>query len=313
MAENDLHHSSDGGNFRRSRYFSDDKFRDADIVFVDVGQGDCMHMRVSRSAGSDSFPWIGEYNVLIDGGGKAGYDVGKKVLKPYLLKNGVYGIDLAIVTHLHTDHYEGIRSLCRDGMVRKLCVYEGYRVEEKRILSECGLDKKDLMYVTEGDVIKVGQAGFYILAPEKRSDEEYMRLSEDQEDENKKSLLIKSDYKGISTLMTGDIGTEGEDEVMKRMETGKDTAGDLNKLKCHILKVGHHGSRYSTGEKFLDAADPGFAVIQVGKNNYGHPAEEILEKLEKRGIGVYRTDRNGAVGIDIKDNRAEADVMIKNW
>ena len=129
-------------------------FEKADLVFVDVGQGDCMHMKIDDSARLLFRDDV--YHVLIDGGGRENYSVGEKTLKPYLLKNGTKKIDLALVTHLHTDHYDGIRTLCRMGMVRKLCIYEGYKVREEQILAECALKREDIVYVTAGDVIDLG-------------------------------------------------------------------------------------------------------------------------------------------------------------
>ena len=275
---------------------ADEGFSDADVIFVDVGQGDCMHMRIGGE--SNVITGGSRYNVLIDGGGKADYDVGKKVLKPYLLKNGTSVIDLAIVTHLHTDHYDGIRSICRQGMVRKLCVYEGYKVAEDEILRECGLEKEDIIYVTAGSRLRVGDAEFRILAPPARSREEYERLAADEEDENRKSLLIKGTYKGASLMMTGDIGFDREDQVMGEQSAASKAE---SALRCDILKVGHHGSRYSTGDLFLDTVDPEIAVIQVGKNNYGHPSKDVLEKLRARSIPVCRNDEQGAIGLELKN------------
>ena len=86
--------------------FADDGFSKTGIVFVDVGQGDCLHIK------------SGSRHYLIDGGGSLSYDVGENTMKPYLLKNGVRKVEAAFVSHLHTDHYRGIASLCRRGMVR---------------------------------------------------------------------------------------------------------------------------------------------------------------------------------------------------
>lgn len=283
--------------------FASDGFGKCDLTFVDVGQGDCMHLRID-----DRRKMIGKndvYNVLIDGGGRDSFDVGKKILLPYLLKNGVGTIDLAIVTHLHNDHYDGIRSLCQLGMVEKLCVYEGYKVGEKEILAECGLEREDLIYAAAGEVVTLGDASFTMLAPPACSDAEYVRLAENEEDENKKSLLIRTDYRGVSVMMTGDIGEDGERDAMERQ--------DINGLQCDILKVGHHGSKTSSCEVFLDAVHPLIAVIQVGENNmYGHPAQETLDKLASRNVPVYRNDLQGAVGIKIRKGKPKKVItMIK--
>ena len=273
---------------------SSDGYERCDLVFVDVGQGDCMHLKADDSSGF--FRKNDKYNILIDGGGRDGTDIGKKLLRPYLLKNGVSYVDLAIVTHLHNDHYDGIRSLCRQGMVKKLCIYEGYNIDEDKIIEECGLKRKNLIYADAGDVITLGDASFTILAPPALNHAEYVRLAEDEEDENKKSLLIRADYHGVSAMMTGDVGTDGEKEAIDRQGAGS--------MRCDILKVGHHGSKTSTCDEFLTAVRPAAAVIQVGEHNmYGHPAPETLEKLESRGVPVFRNDMQGAIGIEIGRNK----------
>jgi len=274
--------------------FASDGFSKCDMTFVDVGQGDCMHLRVKDS--SRLFRKEDAYHVLIDGGGRDQFDVGKKILRPYLLKNGVGKIDLAIVTHLHNDHYDGIRSLCREGMVEKLCIYEGYKVNEAAILEECGIAREDLIYAAAGDVLRLGDASFQMLAPPAKSYGEYIRLAEDETDENKKSLLIRVEYHGVSAMMTGDIGEDGEKDAWQR--------SGASALRCDILKVGHHGSKTSSSDGFLDAVRPSVSVIQVGENNrYGHPAQETLEKLDSRRIPVYRNDLQGAVGLEFGKGR----------
>ena len=86
--------------------------------------------------------------------------------------------------------------------------------------------------------------------------------------------------------------------------------GSLEELRCDVLKVAHHGSKSSSSDAFLDAADPKIAVISVGKNNiYGHPHARTLKRLKKRGIRVYRTDINGTVGIDIRSNKILVDTL----
>jgi competence protein ComEC len=85
---------------------------------------------------------------------------------------------------------------------------------------------------------------------------------------------------------------------------------DTDTLKCDILKVAHHGSKSSSCEEFLDAAKPEIAVIQCGRNNfYGHPHRQTLERLEERGIRIFRTDISGAVGIDIYRNSLAVDLF----
>ncbi len=124
-------------------------FEKTSIVFVDVGQGDCMHIRTEDGR-----------NYLLDGGGKIDYNLGKKTLKPYLLKNGVRRLDGAFVTHLHTDHYKGIAELCQEGMVNKLFLYEGSRNKTEQICRETGLSADDLVFLHAGQTVSLGDAGF---------------------------------------------------------------------------------------------------------------------------------------------------------
>ena len=84
-----------------------------------------------------------------------------------------------------------------------------------------------------------------------------------------------------------------------------------NLLRCDILKVAHHGSKYGTSQAFLDTVQPRLAVIQVGKNNYGHPNLETLERLAKLGIPIYRNDLQGAIGIGIDDGVMEIHTMLE--
>jgi competence protein ComEC len=127
----------------------------------------------------------------------------------------------------------------------------------------------------------------------------------EEEDENKNSLLMKLMYRGVSVLMTGDLGFEGEEAVMRSL------AGREGALRATLLKIGHHGSRYSTGDDFLRAVSPSCAVFQVGKNNFGHPHPLILEKLIKSGIMFYRNDQSGAILFRIgKDGRTTVRTVI---
>ncbi|MGF6375456.1 competence protein ComEC [Clostridiales Family XIII bacterium PM5-7] len=235
-------------------------FDRAQIVFLDVGQGDCVQLK-------------GEQNVLIDGGGNIRYDVGKKTLKPYLLKNGIKQIDLAAATHLHTDHYLGLQQL-EDCFTVKNMLTEGKAGQRINLEKDAWID---------------------ILWPENRNP--------DTEDENVNSLIFSIKLNGVTTLVTGDITEEGERALLGKYQgTGA--------LKADILKVAHHGSKYSTTQDFLDEVNPKIAVISVGKNNYGHPSDDVIEKLVKKGIMIYRTDISGAIGMIC--DRGKISVCTKN-
>ena len=108
-------------------------------------------------------------------------------------------------------------------------------------------------------------------------------------------------------MVTGDLLEADEQEMI---EYYQGTEEGTETLKCDILKVAHHGSKSSSSEVFLDTAKPQIAVIQCGLNNfYGHPHKQTLERLDERGIKVYRTDISGSVGIDIHGSRISVDLF----
>lgn len=235
--------------------FRDETAGDA-VVFVDVGQGDCIHIR------------DGSTNIFIDGGGRADYNVGKKVLKPYLLKNGTSYVDMAMATHSHTDHLKGLKELKAEGM--------------------CGEIRKSL---TSGKMFEVSEnLKIEVLWPVNIDDDP-------QQNRNENSSVFMVYYYRFRILVTGDLDQEGEKRMMKYYK-GK----EKEKLKADILKVGHHGSRYSSSEEFLNIVEPEYCVVQVGKNIYGHPHSKIIEICSKKGIMIFRNDLDGAVGFSFKED-----------
>ena len=239
------------------------KFKEAEIVFVDVGQGNCVHIKAE------------DVNILIDGGGSANYQVGKNTLMPYLLKNGVREIDLAIATHMHTDHYQGLKELKDEGMIDKI---------------EVGLIAGKAYSISKDIIINT------IWPIESPKDDI-------TQDENKNCSVFMISYKNKKIMITGDLDEEGEG---KMIEYYKGT--DL--LKADILAIGHHGSRYSTSMEFLNEVSPKYGVIQVGKNNYGHPHVKTIEKCEEKCIILIRNDIHGAIGFSLEEDYIEYCTMF---
>lgn len=259
-----------------------DGFENTQFTFVDVGQGDCLLIKTSDGK-----------NVLIDSGGSSQFDVGKKILLPYLLKNGIKKIDMAIISHLHTDHLGGLCSLTHELPVRKVGIYEANSLISDEVSEQIGIAKKDFIYLTKGQILKIGkELEIEILYPEKKSVEEYSKIMKNQKDENAACLVMKIKLKGISVLMNGDIGFEAENFLL--------AYNKKESLDIDILKVAHHGSKYGSSDNFLQVATPKIAVVQVGKNTYGHPNMETLHRIEAVGALVYRNDLHGAVGIEIE-------------
>jgi len=269
------------------------------VVFVDVGQGDCIHIQTPQGK-----------NILIDGGGSSRKNVGKDTLLPYLLYRGVTSIDLALATHLHQDHFQGLKELAQEMPIHQLGLYEANRYRQEAILNDWGggeafdrnVTKPQVIYLNGGNRITLEpEIWIDVLAPPNRSEKEYRALAEDDSDENDSCLIFLVHYKGLELLITGDLGQEGEHELL---EKGID-------LKTHILKIGHHGSKYSTSEEFLQAKGAEIAVISVGVNYFGHPSERVIELLEKNSIIIGRTDQQGAVIVK-KIRQDYADIISGN-
>ncbi len=234
-----------------------------EVIFVDVGQGDCIHIR------------DGNRNMLIDGGGSIYYNVGKNTLKAYLLKNGVGKVDVALATHLHSDHFRGLQELD-----------EVYRID--RLLT--GMTKGRVINLSE----KVRIETLWPVTIE----------GENGQDDNSQCSVFMIYYGNYKILITGDLDQEGERQMIAAY------AG-TDKLAADILKIGHHGSTTSTCDEFLEAVNPTIAVIQVGaKNIYGHPDGKIIEKCLKKGIMVVRNDENGAIGFSLGKDSISCHLLI---
>ena len=236
------------------------------LVFVDVGQGDCIHLK------------SGSKNVLIDGGGSANYNVGKELLKPYLLKNGVSSVDLALATHEHMDHYQGLVDL--EG------VYPVKQLKSGMILGNSIKLSKNIWIETLWPIKIDPEVG---------------------QEENHDCSVFMIHYGKWKILITGDLDEKGELELLDYYKK----IGQEKRLKADILKAGHHGSHTSTSDAFLDAVNPKVVVIQVGEGNlYGHPHDIVIEKCLKKGIIVLRNDYHGAIGFRFKEDRYQIHTVI---
>ena len=270
-------------------------FGNDEIIFLSVGQGDAVHIRTE------------EHDLMIDGGGNRDYNVGRNILRPYLLKNDTDDLDMALVTHLHTDHYLGISQLNEVFPIGRIGISDIYDIDELNNneadtvgqSETAGLLPENITQISAGDRISIDENVYVepVWPVLNRAGE----ISTDDENENNMVFIVN--YGNLRVMITGDL-VEEEEHRMVQYYRGTDM------LKCDILKVGHHGSRTSSGEEFLDAVDPRIAVISVGLNNmYGHPHQQTLDRLVERGIRVYRTDLDGAVGLDIRKKSVHVDTM----
>ncbi|MGP1569747.1 MAG: DNA internalization-related competence protein ComEC/Rec2 [Eubacteriales bacterium] len=263
----------------------DSEFDKAQLIFCDVGQGDCLLVRSKDGK-----------NILLDTGGSIRIDVGEKIVLPFLLKNGVKHLDLVLISHFDKDHVGGLSSLEKHIKIDKVAIYEGNCVVPKLVEEKTGVDKRKYLYLAAGDELRFSKnLKINIFFPARENPDYYKATRPNIKDENLISLVAKVTINNVSVMMTGDLDFNTEEKLVQNNRKAD--------LKCDILKVSHHGSRYGSSKKLLDAVMPKIAVIQVGKNNYGHPSDEAIERLKKAGALIYRNDQNGAVGIMIYKNK----------
>nr|AKQ02454.1 metallo-beta-lactamase family protein [uncultured Parcubacteria bacterium Rifle_16ft_4_minimus_37647] len=242
---------------------------DLDIYFLDVGQGD-----------SELVILPGDVRVLIDGGPD------KSVLfelSQILPKTDRY-IDLVVMTHAQLDHFGGLYDVVdrykvgafistgREGESEAWKEFEEL-LQEKQI---------PVILLGAGDGIRYKDSNFIVLSPDQA-------LLNNQEI-NESSLVVELFSEGAKSLFTGDVGFETENFL-----------ADTYDIDTDILKVPHHGSRFSSGLNFLMEATPAVSIIEVGKNSFGHPTEAALSRLRSAGSSIYRTDEDGTVHLEIND------------
>lgn len=244
------------------------------VYFLDVGQGDAQLVVLDAGKG------LSPVKILIDAG------EGRKIfdsLDVALGGGNDFYIDILIMTHPHLDHYGGFFHILQRYEVG-LFITNGHEEEAEefeRLMVELERNDVDILVLKEGSSISFGRTGFFVLSP----DDGLL----DAGDLNEASIVIMMEHEGsgAKVLFTGDIGFPAEDILL---EKGYDLSAD-------ILKVGHHGSKFSTGINFLSAVKPVAGVIGVGNNRFGHPTEEVLEVLELVGADVYRTDEHGTIKV----------------
>jgi len=253
------------------------------IYALDVGQGDSALIITPEGK-----------SVLIDAGPP---QAGDEVVAA-LRKRDIQSLDLAVATHPHADHIGGMRPVIENfGVKNFLDSRQKFASKEyERMLH--AINEKHIKVIEAKKGMKFdldSGVRFEVLNPP-GNDAWITKVHRGGSVENANSVVLRLSYGNFSMLFTGDAETETEDLMLKSAAP----------LRAQVLKVGHHGSRYATGAKFLEAVAPEAAVISCGaENRYGHPAEQTLDRLRKAGVKIYRTDLNGEIAIITDGNKFE--------
>ena len=243
----------------------------ARITMLDVGQGDSLLLELPFNKG----------NVLIDTGGlvNSSYSLSENITIPYLKSLSIKKIDYLVLSHGDYDHMgESINLVNNFRVDRVIFNNNDYNELEKELIKV--LDDKNIKYYKGLKELNIAKYKLQFL-----NTKEY-------DNENDNSNVIYTELNGYRFMFMGDAGIEKEKDILEK----------YNISNIDVLKVGHHGSKTSSGKDFIDEINPKYSVISVGKNNrYGHPNKETIDNLEDSKI--YRTDQDGSIMFKIKNNR----------
>lgn len=248
------------------------------VLINDVGQGECILLK------KDNF------TVMVDGGSSDVKNLKEYRLEPILKSRATKKLNYLIITHADSDHISGVTELLSDIAENRIIIEN--LIIPIAVIKDDGFEKlinaadkgnTKVTYIGRGDFIEKNGVRIECLHPA----DEF-----NADDRNSYSTVLDVSYKKFRMLLTGDISSEEEKLVMEELKN----ESVLKKYNYAILKVAHHGSKYSTSDEFLNTVRPQFSVISCGENNsYGHPSAEVLKRLETVNSKVYRTDLSGQI------------------
>lgn len=274
------------------------------VTLLDAGQGEAIFMETGEGT-----------TFLVDGGSADIKNVGTYRLQPFLLSQGVDVIDYAVVTHPDNDHISGLVDLFVGNKIRinhlvlpDILSPDINKEGDKEALKDPYMElislteEKDtsVLFIKAGDVIREGKLIITCLLPIKGLT--YTST-------NSYSTVLGVTYGEFDMLLTGDISRDGEDFLVEQFlaSSGGNTLElDYMVTDYDVLKVAHHGSKNSTSEEFLAVVKPEYALISCSKDNYyGHPHEELLNRLKQIGSDIKVTYRSGAITIKTDGKKME--------
>lgn len=240
------------------------------LTMIDVGQGDSFLIEMP----------YGKANILIDTGGNTNYDLAKNILIPFIKSKGIKHIDYLILSHGDYDHMGASTSLINKFKVNKVIMNSGNNNDIELELINLLKDKNITYEQISKKVLSINDNNFYFLN------------ILNSEEENNDSLILYTKLNNYGILFMGDATVEEEKMLL-------DT---YNLDNVDILKVGHHGSKYSTDDEFISKINPSYALISVSKSNYyGHPSDRVISLLDKCDTAKYQTSIDGSTMIVFSD------------
>ena len=265
------------------------------VTMLDVGQGECIGIETR------------EHHVyLVDAGSTSNKKTGQYQIIPWLKYIGTRSVEGFFITHWDEDHISAVGEL--------LDWSKSSRVKIRRIFLPNAALKDEaletlLQQIEEADVpVEYLSAGEGMMDGALQISCLHPYAKKVPEDRNDASLVLRLSQGEFQMLLTGDLEQSGEDWLVEQAHPAAQ-----NPLRCTILDAGHHGASNATGEALLDLAQPGLVLISCGKNNrYGHPAPEMLKRLEEREICWYSTAKVGAIQVHVGKKKVKIETIKRN-
>jgi competence protein ComEC len=255
------------------------------LTLLDVGQGEAIYVE-----------YPGSRRMLVDAGGMSGegFDVGLRVITPYLWHEWVGNLDVLVLTHPESDHVGGAATILKTFPVGEVWTGGSIAGSATDLWIQEYLRQRRIPHriVAAGSSPgRWGGATVEVLHPDRSGVGGATRSEGQPPRPNNRSIVLRIRLGNQAMLLTGDIEKEAEGMLVA---SGED-------LRAQILKVPHHGSRRSSTEAFLDAVRPAAALVSVGyRNPFRHPNPEVLARYKALGIRVWRTDQNGAITVEMR-------------
>lgn len=276
-----------------------------EMTMLDIGQGDCICLQLHGKT------------ILIDGGSSSKKQIGKYQVEPFLKSQGIACVDYLLLSHPDLDHMSGFNELleeaystlhfktlgltafaqkalqgdvAEDGVSEKQAKADTANVEDESLLEGCKRCGMRCVLMKAGDVIRIRDKGSLMcLLPEE---------GENFQDVNDSSMVLLLRINGQRVLFLGDLPAKREKLVLEKLGKNEDSIQRLS-----VLKVSHHGSKTGSDEAFINGTTPLISLISCGRNNrYGHPHQEVIDRLLATGSHVYRTDEMGAITVQLRRN-----------
>lgn len=302
------------------------------VTMLDVGQGECIGIETR------------EHHVyLVDAGSTSKKKTGQYQIIPRLKYIGTRRVEGIFITHWDEDHISAVGELLDWSKssrvkIRRIFLPDAALKDEalETLLQQIEEADVPVEYLSAGECMTDGILQISCLHP-------YAKKV--PEDRNDSSLVLRLSQGEFQMLLTGDLEQSGEDWLVEQARQGAEPPQPIaqeqarqgteqpqptaqgqtlpyappthsaaqNPLRCTILDAGHHGASNATGEALLDLAQPGLVLISCGKNNrYGHPAPEMLKRLEERGICWYSTAKVGAIQVHVGKKKVKIETIKRN-